>query len=153
MANEPSYPLLRYLPPEGPPPADADRFVESFVGASHSDPADFLPPAETVAALQSAYRDASARAEAARLRESANTWNAFLQARYTDAAFEMPLTGEAAVNLARANRMLGYAHGCIDTMLAEGRTDLAMAKLGWMVNEGRQWARHPEHPDNRPAAR
>lgn len=86
--------------------------------------------------------------EAQRIREAANTWNGFLQARYQDAAFATPLTGTAAVELARANRMLGYAHGCIDALLDEGRPDLAIAKLGWMVNEGLKFGNHRDYPGN-----
>lgn len=113
-------------PNSQPTPADAQQWAESFARAA--DPMAI---------------------EAVQLREPANTWSAFLQARYADAAFAKPLTGEAAVELARMNRMLGYAQGCIDTHLDAGRVDLAIAQLGWMVNEGSKIARHPHHPDNR----
>lgn len=83
------------------------------------------------------------------MREEANRWHMFLRARYTENAAGMKngvLTADALVVVAG---QAAYAHGCLDTALAVGRTDLARKHLDWMVKAGQHFKDHPDYPGAR----
>ncbi|MFB6700208.1 hypothetical protein [Streptomyces rubiginosohelvolus] len=44
------------------------------------------------------------------------------------------------------SRMVGFAHGYATAMLELGREDLAMPKIGWLMNESLRFSAHPDYP-------